>query len=383
MMTRPLRLLAYGIVISVGLLLCACGQSEKEPEQPRKVVGIGSILPLSGEMAKYGKTSLAALELAIDEANRRQGVYTFKLIPEDDRLTASVGVAAARKLLDVDKVQFIVGAWPSSVTGAVIPVSDAAGAVLISPASSTPNLSSSKGLFFRTCASDLDEGRAAAEYALNTLHARHLAVVYIRNDFGQGLLRVFSDRATKRGAEVVLADGFELGASDFRVLLAKIAATSPDAIYVVGYREMIPLFRQAQEMKIKAPWIGTTMLNDPSMVRDLKGAGDGVVFPSLDFSNDLADADFQAFRKQIKARTEGLDVDVFAANAFDAARLLTKTIETVGPDPTAVAKSLHGNQTFRGIWGDFTFDPAGTANREIVYKKIVSGQIMPKTVNQR
>jgi branched-chain amino acid transport system substrate-binding protein len=362
---------------SFALLLVGCRESHTPVEPPHETIVIGAILPLSGEMAKYGKTSLAALQIAIEDANKTAGPRTFRLIPEDDHLTASVGVAAARKLLDVDRARFIIGAWPSSVTGAVIPVTDAAGAVLVSPASSAPELSSQKGLFFRTCASDLIEGKAAADYAVNTLKARRLAILYIRNDFGQGLLRVFRDTATKAGVEIVMTDSFDLGTADFRVLLAKLAAATPDAVYIVGYREMVPLFHQAREMKVPTRWIGTTMLNDPDMVHQLQGAGDGVVFPSLDFNPDLPDPSFQTFRRRIKETTGGLDVDVFAANAYDAASLVTTAVRAVGPDPLAVAKYLHGPRTYPGTWGAFTLDGQGIAQRRIVYKRISAGLIAP------
>lgn len=369
------------VCVSAGILalVVSCGKQEKAPEPAapaHQQVTIGAVLPLSGEMAKYGKTSLAALQIAIEDANQAGGNVTFRLVPEDDRLTASVGVAAARKLLDVDHASCIIGAWPSSVTGAIIPVTDAAGAVLVSPASSAPTLASSRGLFFRTCASDLIEGNAAADYAVKDLKGKRLAVLYIRNDFGQGLLQVFRDTATKAGAEIVMADGFDLGTSDFRVLLAKLAKATPDATYIIGYREMVPLFRQARENHISTHWIGTTMLNDPDMVQQLQGAGDGVVFPSLDFNPERPDPAFQKFRQRLKAKTSGLDVDVFAANAYDAVLLVTTAIRAAGTDPKAVATYLHGSHSYNGIWGTFSLDAQGIAQRNIVYKRINGGQIV-------
>jgi branched-chain amino acid transport system substrate-binding protein len=368
------RLFICILISGVLLLFGGCADDGVEDTGKQSVV-IGAVMPLSGEMAKFGKTSLAALQTAIEDANSKSDSYVFKLVAEDDQLTPSVGASATRKLLDVDRSRLIIGAWPSSVTAAIIPITDAADAVLVSPASSAPNLKSSKGLFFRTCVSDTIEGRVAVEYATRTLGAKRLAVLYIRNDWGQGLLEAFRRNVEAAGAEVVLAEGFEMDTADFRVALTKVRSQNPDVTYIVAYKEMVTLFKQARDMDLKQQWLSTTILNDQSIVDQTEGAAEGTILASWDFSPDMSDQRFQDFRTQVKEKTDELEVDVFAANAYDAAWAVTRAVEEVGTSVQAVAAFFKNGNVVHGIWGDFHFDPNCEVERKVVLKKIVDGRL--------
>ncbi len=92
--------------------------------QTREPVRIGALLPLTGGGGQYGPTMAKVAQSVADEVNAAGGLLGRKLelIIEDDQTNPEAGTRAARKLIDVNRVGAIAGAWASSVASAVAPL---------------------------------------------------------------------------------------------------------------------------------------------------------------------------------------------------------------------------------------------------------------------
>lgn len=114
-------------------------------------IKIGAILPLSGEAATYGKSARQGIEIGLDLA-RKLDPKSPKIVVayEDTQADPKLGVAAFRKLVNIEKVKVVIGEIASSVTLAVAPVAEAEKVVLISPASSAPKITEAGDYIFRT-----------------------------------------------------------------------------------------------------------------------------------------------------------------------------------------------------------------------------------------
>lgn len=368
-------------------LLSSCSEPDKSQPKAQKgnataaftTVRLGVILPETGDLAKYGKTSRAAIQLAIDEINSRPGsTFRFQGIFEDDGLSTEKGLSAASKLIHTDNVPILIGPLASSITRAVAPVAQKAGVVLLSPGSSAPGITDAGPLIFRNCLSDVYEGSEMASFARDRLGLKKVAIYYINNDFGVGLSKVFEAEFQKMG-KVVLIESFPQGARDHRTALTKLKAAKPDAVYLVGYDEMISVFRQAKEVGFDTQWLGTTFLNDQSLVDQTGHDSDNTVLAAWAFDPKSENPRIKAFSDSIRKQTGGLEPDVYSANSYDAVYLIAEAISSRGTLPQQVREGLMNIKQFEGVTGKITF----TANREVMeeikFKRIVNRKLTPFT----
>ena len=123
------------------------------------VITVGFIGPLTGDAMSYGEPIRNAVELAVDEINADGGAggRMIKVTYEDGECTREGGERAARKLVN-EEVQIIIGGVCSSETLALLPISEAAGVLVLSPSATSYQLTGASELFFRNAPSDADGG---------------------------------------------------------------------------------------------------------------------------------------------------------------------------------------------------------------------------------
>jgi Periplasmic binding protein len=111
-------------------------------------IHLGIVAPMSGPNSRYGSFSLRGAQLAAEEINDAGGVGGHKItvIPADSQGTPVEGVSATRRLIDLDKADFIIGDVSSSVTLAMQPVVEDAGVLLLNAASSNPKITYGAGV---------------------------------------------------------------------------------------------------------------------------------------------------------------------------------------------------------------------------------------------
>ena len=369
---RCLRILLPTMLALAVLVISMSGCGNKKPANG--AVSIGAILPLTGEAAKYGASSKNGIDLAVDEINKAGGVRGSKLsvIFEDDQGVPAKGVSGFQKLATVDKVPAVIGAMASSETLAIAPMANKSRVVLLSPMSSNPSITKSGDYVFRNCISDLTEGSEMAKYASGKLHVKKAAILYINNDYGVGLRDVFRKNLVKLGGQVVASEGFAQAATDFRSQLAKIKALNPDAVYVVGYNEMIQIFKQAKQLGLRTQFLSTIMLNDPGLVKQTGGASDGAILTAWAYDPQSKDRAMQSFVSAFKNRY-GAEPDVFAAQAYDAAKLIAKAISDSGAGAEDIKKGLYGIKNYPGASGTTSFDSNGDVSKPLRFLRVSNG----------
>ena len=358
--------LIIGLVISLAMLGCA----KKETE-----IKIGAILPLTGEAAKYGESAKKGMYLALEEINSTGGINGRKLaiIYEDSKGDPKEGVTAIQKLIAVHKVPALIGAMASSVTLAIAPIAEKNKVVLLSPASSAPQITRAGNYIFRNCYSDVFEGTKMANYIINETKFRELAIMHVNNDYGIGLKNVFTKRFTELGGKVVATETYEFGARDFRSQLTKIKNSHPEAIYIVGYGEMGRLLVQAVELRLYTPFFGCLMFEDPDILRIAGKAAEGVIytFPSYDPNSQekLVRNFISVFQKKYGHKPDG-----FAANAYDALNILSFAIKKGDQKADEIKQALYSVRNYSGITGETSFDKNGDVIKPIGIKEIKNGK---------
>lgn len=365
-MKKLLTIILVLAIASAGLIL-GCAKEEKD-------IIIGAVLPLTGDAAMYGESAKRAIGLAVEEINMAGGIdgRKVRIIYEDDQALPDKGVSAFQKLITVDRVPVVIGAMPSSVTLAIAPIAEKNKIVLFSPASSNPKITEAGDYIFRNDVSDVFEGEKMAEEAWQRLGLKKIAVLYINNDYGVGIKDVFTQKFKALGGEITGLETFEQRATDFRSQLTKIKKTGPEAVYVVGYKEQIQILKQYKELGIKAQILATIMLEDPEIIQNVGDAAEGAIYTYRAYNPESEEREVQEFVRNFKAKY-GVEPDNWAAQSYDALRIVALAIERGGYDSEGIKKALYGIKAFPGVSGLTTFDENGDVIKPISLKIVKDG----------
>lgn len=340
----------------------------------KEEIKIGAILPLTGEGAKYGQSAKRGIDLAVEEINLKGGIKGKKLtvVYEDSKGDPKEGTSAIQKLITMEKVPAIIGAMASSVTLAVAPIAEKNKVVLLSPASSAPKITYAGDYIFRNCYSDLYEGRKMAHYIYNETTYRKIAIIHINNDYGIGLRDAFRGEFTKLGGNVTATETYGFGTTDFRTQISKIKDANPDAVYIVGYAEMGRLLVQAKELGLKVPFFSCIMFEDPDILKVAGEVAEGIVytFPSYnpESKEDVVANFVSSFEKKYNQKPDG-----FAANAYDALKILVVAIKEGGEKSQQIKKALYSIKNYPGVTGETSFDKNGDVIKLIGIKRVEKG----------
>lgn len=356
------------VALVVAIFVLGCGKKETE-------VKIGVITALTGEQAKYGESTKRGIEMAIEEVNASGGISGKKVtaLYEDSQGDPKLAVSALRKLITVNKIFVTIGALASSDILAMAPVAESNKIVLLAPSATAPAITNAGDYIFRIAASDVYEGSFMAEYALKDLNLERVAVIYINNDYGLGLRETFGEKYRELGGKIVEEQVFDQGATDFRSQLTKLKNANPQGIYVVGYKEVGQLLRQAGELGIKTQWLSTSMFEDPDIIKLAETVSEGAYFTSQSFDPEKGGAIVSEFVKSFEKKYTMVP-DIFAALSYDATKVLLIAVEKGGYSTEGIKESLYGIKNFPGITGEFTFDENGDVTKQIGIKTIRNGQ---------
>ena len=221
------------IALFSGAMLTATASAED--------VKIGIILGFTGPIESLTPDMAAGAELAIAEVNgggKFMGGSKVTGIRGDSTCVDSAAAqATAERLVTSDKVNAIMGADCSGVTGAILAnVAMANGVVMISPSATSPGLSTAEdnGLFFRTAPSDARQGQVVAEI-LKDRGFMNAAITYTNNDYGKGLADSIESNFKAVGGTVTINTSHEEGKGDYSAEVAALAQAGGDILVVAGY----------------------------------------------------------------------------------------------------------------------------------------------------
>ena len=195
---------------------------EAEAMEPTgEPIKIGTLIDTTGDLAIFGPSIVLATDLAALLINEAGGIdgRPVELIHRDSGTSPQIATDAASALVNVDGVEAIVGSLSSGVTLAVAEsVTIPNGVVLVSPASTSPAISSldDNDTVFRTTVSDALQGVIAAQ-AASQLGYDNVATIYINNAYGEGLSTVFQETFEGLGGTVSAASANRGRAGELRV----------------------------------------------------------------------------------------------------------------------------------------------------------------------
>jgi branched-chain amino acid transport system substrate-binding protein len=201
-------------------------------------ITIGSLLPMSGDLAPYGKCVQQGVNLAVKHINEAGGPLGMKLkvVFRDSQTDPTALRDGAEKLVNVDKVPAIVG--PMIRSDVATPVTAPNHVVIISPSNTPTWVTTLKDddFTFRTTASDAIQGKVLGELAWE-LGYKKAAILYINDPYGGGLAESCKEWFEKSGGKVLGQASYDPGKASYKMQLKELAKGAPDALILIGYPE--------------------------------------------------------------------------------------------------------------------------------------------------
>jgi branched-chain amino acid transport system substrate-binding protein len=362
------------------MVLSACGGAAGGG-----AIKVAILAPLSGPVPTFGVSTRDGALLAIDEWNAKGGVLGKKITPivEDSQCTPDPAVNAANKVIDQDKVHYIIGEVCSKASIPVTEIANAKKVLQISPTSTNVDVTvdksgKTKDYIFRACFIDPFQGQVGAKFALETLKAKNAFIMLDQaNDYVVGLANAFDKAFTAGGGKIVGKESYTATDTDFSAILAKVAQAKPDLVYLPDYYNIVNLAtKQAKEKGITAPFMGGDGWDSSDL--DLKAAAGG--YFTNHYSPDSTAPEAVAFLKNYGAKYKDDKgqpkvPDALAALAYDAANLLLQSIKDAGSDDATKVKDAMAKITFIGVSGKITFDAQHNPIKSATILKVTESKV--------
>ena len=389
------------VVLMVALvwttLLTGCGSSDT-PDQGGATevvtykIGLGA--PLTANAVAIGQGTRRGAMLAVEQANasdeaKELGIQ-FQLVDGDDQGDPKLGVNVANQFVSDADMIGVVGHLNSGVSVPASKVYNDAGMVMISAASTAPELTG-QGFnnVFRTCTTDAVQGPAAAEAAFSQ-GLKTAVVIDDATTYGVGLGEKFAEKFVALGGEVLLTERTSDKETDFTTMVTKVKSANPDMVYFGGiYGSASYFVKQFKEAGGTAVVMGGDALYAAELV-EVAGVenSEGTLVTAIGYPADQLPGG-QKFIADYKAMFPNDEIaSSFDAYAYDAAQAIIRAAfdaaATVGVDQlsspagrTAIIEGVAGG-SFQGATGDFSFDANGdTNNTAITVYRIEGGEFVP------
>jgi ABC-type branched-subunit amino acid transport system substrate-binding protein len=359
---RRLPLLIAMLVLAAGAGQAGCGGDDGGDgggagDGTALDLTIGDLVPLSGDLAAFGRPGRKAADLAVEQieaAVKEAGTGdTVEIVHEDERIEPGAAARAARKLVDTEKATCLTGPWGSSVLQVARSVTIPAKVLELSPSATGDDITGAKddGLLNRTAPPDRLQGPALANVVEDALGGAQGRTVNIgaRNDsYGTGLTDTFSRAWQQKGGRIGERVLYDPGQPSYNTEAQKISSGDPDAYMIVDlpetFRKLGPALVRTGRWDPRKTFI-TDGLASSALSRDAgRAATEGMrgTAPGAPDTGAAAVAFDKLFRDAPGPERQTFDAHIFdavilcyltavAAGSTDGADMAAKLIDLTAP----------------------------------------------------
>ena len=324
-------------------------------------IKIGSVLSVTGPAAFLGDPELKTLQLYVEKLNKDGGVICrpLQLVHYDDGSDASKANGFAKRLIEEDKVDVVVGGTTTGSTMSMVPVLEKAATPFVSLAGAVVIVEPVKKWVFKTPHTD----RMAAEKVFEDMKKRGLTKVALLSEtsgFGQSGKKETEAMAAKHGITLVANETYGPKDTDMGPQLTKIKnAPGVQAVFVFGLGQGPAIVtKNYQQLGIKLPLYHAHGVASEEFIKLAGAAAEGVRLPAaaLLVADKLDAKDAQkpvvtAYRKAYNERYKE-DVSTFGGHAYDGLMMAVDAIKRAGgTDKAKVRDALEATKGYVGTGG--------------------------------
>ena len=299
-------------------------------------IKIGTLLPYSGTYTWLGASITNSLELSFAQAGGKLGGREINLIKVDSEAKPPKAAELTNKLINQEKVDFIVGPVHSGVAMAMAKIAREEGTMTVVPNAGanqvtgplcSPNI-------FRTSFSNWQPGHPMGKVLLEE-GKKNVVLCYWGYGAGKQSAGGFKDSFVAGGGNVIKEIAVPFPKVEFQAALTEIASIKPDAVYVFfagGGAVKFVKDWAAAGLKDKIELVGPGFLTEG--VTKAQGAAAEGIRTTLHYADTLDNPANRAYRAAYK-KAYGKEADVYGVQGFDSGQLIKAGLDAVGGDMSA------------------------------------------------
>jgi branched-chain amino acid transport system substrate-binding protein len=350
-MKKTMKTFLAGAVLALGSLAAMAADPIK----------VGSVLSVTGPAAFLGDPELKTLQLYVEDINKKGGVLgrQLQLVHYDDGSDANKANGFAKRLLDDDKVDILVGGTTTGSTMSMVPLAERSGTPFISLAGAVVIVEPVKKFVFKTPHTD----RMAAEKVFEDMKKRGITKVALFSEtsgFGQSGKKETELVAGKYGITLVANETYGPKDTDMSPQLTKIKGTpGVQAVFVFGLGQGPAIVtKNYRQLGITLPLYQSHGVASDEFLKLAGPAAEGVRLPSPAQligdklpANDPQKPVVLAYDKAYKERYKQ-DVSTFGGYAYDGLMLAVDAIKRAGStDKAKVRDAIEATKGYVGSSG--------------------------------
>jgi len=343
------------LALGTALTLSALAAMAADP------IKIGSILSVTGPAAFLGDPELKTLQMFVEDINKKGGVIgrQLELVHYDDGSDASKANGFAKRLIDDDKVDMIVGGTTTGSTMSMVPLVEKAGLPFISLAGAVVIVEPVKKWVFKTPHTD----RMAAEKVFEDMKKRGLTKVALFSEtsgFGQSGKKETEGVAAKYGITLVANETYGPKDTDMSPQLTKIRNTAGvQAVFIFGLGQGPAIATKGyRQLGMTLPLYHAHGVASEEFIKLAGPAAEGVRLPAAALlvagklaANDPQKPVAEGYAKAFEAKWKN-DVSAFGGHAYDGLMLAVDAIKRAGgTDKAKVRDAIEATKGFVGTGG--------------------------------
>ncbi len=338
-------------------------------------VGLLSPPPYGPESAR-GEMSKKGVMLAFEEANaaRKAGELPFEVIEKADSPQWGSAANIAVEFSDNDVLAFI-GTIDGNATHVALRVVLKTETFMVNCSDPDPSLTETQiPWLLRDFPDNRQQGYLLAHLIVKERELRKIVVLRGNSRPGRMGVRPFVDAVRRLGHPVLQEINFKDGDRRFDTQVAVIQQADPDAVVFWGNPTETGLAAaQLRAAGVKAAFFGFDRIVDPEFIKLAGPAGAEGVTAAYFFDPNKTDAAWTNFVARFQARY-GLKPDIYAAYAYDGAKMLIAAIKKAGPNRYRIRDEMTSLDEYNGVTGYMRFDGRWDNIAPIVYAEYRGGK---------
>ena len=326
-------------------------------------IRIGAVFPLSGPVSGYGDLFMTGANLAVEHVNAdRMLSGKLSIIYEDSKALPQSGVIAMNKLVNVDKVPYVLSAL-SGVSKAISAIGQRTKTVAVNGGGTSSDLAELGPYFWNVIPLVNLELKAIVPYLVKERGLKRVTLVYLDDLMGQSIRKELEATLPGAGAQLVAALSVPVASQQFSGIAALVRESKPDVVYIASYgAQQVSLIKQLRDNGVTQKLAGYSGLSLPEILAlpETKGA----IYTTQNIDWNSMDPATKRFVDDFKKKY-GKMPEIYAANYYNAVRLfaqLAANLQKKGKPITGenlLAERL-ATKTFDFVGGKVAFEANGT-----------------------
>ncbi|MBI4269413.1 MAG: amino acid ABC transporter substrate-binding protein [Candidatus Rokubacteria bacterium] len=359
-------------VMALALVLWLGSESTSEAQKP---IRIGASASKTGTYGALGQNQLRGYQLCVKHTNEKDGVLGRKLelLVEDDRSDAAAAIRIYERLITQDKVDLVFSPYGTPITEPVADVTEKYRMPLVSPIAAASSMYKKGRKFLFMLPSP---GEVYLEGLIDLAARRGLKTIALINEdtlFPRTALKGATELARRKGFQLVFAEAYPKGTTDFSAILTRVRAANPDVLGAATFFEdAVAISRQMKELDVSPRMYGVTVGGALPRFYELLGRTAEFVYGASPWEPELVTLragglipvarqypGAKEFVESHKKESPGADLSYHTAAGYGSCQILVEAIRRAGSLDAGKIRDVILKMDLNTVYGAFKVDEDG------------------------